>query len=71
MRRLAAGDGDLAGLAAELGFADQVHLTRTLRAETGTTPPRCAPCSPTHRPSDPPWRTTTVSHLNEHHGHPP
>ena len=38
MQRLAAGDGDLAGLAAELGFADQAHLTRALRAETGTTP---------------------------------
>jgi AraC-like DNA-binding protein len=38
MQRLAAGDHDLAGLAAELGFADQAHLTRALRAETGTTP---------------------------------
>jgi AraC-like DNA-binding protein len=38
MQRLAAGDRDLAGLAAELGFADQAHLTRALRAETGTTP---------------------------------
>jgi AraC-like DNA-binding protein len=38
MERLAAGEGDLAGLAADLGFADQAHLTRALRAETGTTP---------------------------------
>ena len=38
MQRLAAGDRDLAGLAAELGFADQTHLTRALRAETRTTP---------------------------------
>jgi AraC-like DNA-binding protein len=49
---LAAGDLDLAGLAAELGFADQAHLTRVLRAETGTTPPRCARCSPAHRHAD-------------------
>ena len=38
MERLAAGESDLAGLAADLGFADQAHLTRALRAETGTTP---------------------------------
>ena len=38
MERLAAGERDLAGLAADLGFADQAHLTRALRAETGTTP---------------------------------
>jgi AraC-like DNA-binding protein len=38
MQRLAAGERDLAGLAAEQGFADQAHLTRALRAETGTTP---------------------------------
>jgi AraC-like DNA-binding protein len=38
MQRLAAGDRDLAGLSAELGFADQAHLTRALRAEAGTTP---------------------------------
>jgi AraC-like DNA-binding protein len=38
MERLAAGEDDLAGLAADLGFADQAHLTRALRAETGTTP---------------------------------
>jgi AraC-like DNA-binding protein len=30
----------LAALAAELGFADQAHLTRTLRAETGEPPGR-------------------------------
>ena len=38
MERLAAGEDDLAGLAADLGFADQAHLTRALGAETGTTP---------------------------------
>jgi AraC-like DNA-binding protein len=38
LERLAAGDRDLARLAAELGFADQSHLTRVVRAETGETP---------------------------------
>jgi AraC-like DNA-binding protein len=38
LARLAAGDGDLAGIAADVGFADQAHLTRTLRAYAGTTP---------------------------------
>jgi AraC-like DNA-binding protein len=36
--RLAGGERDLARLAADLGFADQGHLTRVVRAETGTTP---------------------------------
>jgi AraC-like DNA-binding protein len=36
--RLEAGERNLAGLAAELGFADHAHLTRTLRAELGCTP---------------------------------
>ena len=38
LRRLPAWPGSLAGLAAELGFADQAHLTRTLVALTGRTP---------------------------------
>lgn len=38
--RLAAGHPDLAGLAADLGFADHAHLTRTLRAELGSPPSR-------------------------------
>jgi len=38
LERLAGGDDDLAGLAAETGFADQSHLTRVLRAEAGATP---------------------------------
>jgi AraC-like DNA-binding protein len=38
LERLAGGEGDLAGLAAELGFADQSHLARVLRRETGRTP---------------------------------
>jgi len=38
LERLAEGDRDLAGLAAELGFADQSHLTRVVRSETGHTP---------------------------------
>lgn len=38
LERLADGDGDLARLAADLGFADQSHLCRVLRSETGSTP---------------------------------
>jgi AraC-like DNA-binding protein len=38
MERLAGGDHDLARLAADLGFADQSHLTRVVREETGHTP---------------------------------
>ncbi|MEV0430988.1 AraC family transcriptional regulator [Micromonospora sp. NPDC050495] len=36
--RLEEGVDSLAGLAAELGFADQAHLTRTVRAQLGHTP---------------------------------
>lgn len=36
--RLAGGEQDLAGLAADLGFADQAHLCRTIRAHVGRTP---------------------------------
>jgi AraC-like DNA-binding protein len=38
LERLAGGERELARLAAELGFADQAHLTRVVRAETGATP---------------------------------
>ncbi|WP_433176068.1 helix-turn-helix domain-containing protein [Actinoallomurus sp. CA-150999] len=38
MDRLAQGETGLAGLAAELGFADQAHLTRTVREHLGRTP---------------------------------
>jgi len=38
LERLAAGDRDLARLAFELGFADQSHLCRVLRVETGQIP---------------------------------
>ena len=38
LERLAGGDDDLAGLAADLGFADQSHLCRVMRAATGDTP---------------------------------
>lgn len=40
LERLAAGEADLAGLAADLGFCDQAHLTRTVRAQTGMPPGR-------------------------------
>jgi AraC-like DNA-binding protein len=36
--RLAAGEEDLSRLAADLGFADHAHLTRTLRHHAGRTP---------------------------------
>jgi AraC-like DNA-binding protein len=38
LERLAAGEPDLARLAADLGFADHAHLTRTLREQLGHTP---------------------------------
>ena len=38
LERLEAGERQLAVLAADLGFADQAHLTRTVREHTGTTP---------------------------------
>ncbi|MFE9422693.1 helix-turn-helix domain-containing protein [Kitasatospora sp. NPDC006697] len=36
--RIEAGEPDLGGLAADLGYADQAHFTRTLRRHTGQTP---------------------------------
>lgn len=38
MSRLAEGETGLADLAADLGFADQAHLTRTVREHLGRTP---------------------------------
>jgi AraC-like DNA-binding protein len=38
LERLANGERDLARLAADTGFADQSHLSRVLRDETGRTP---------------------------------
>ncbi|WP_229874867.1 helix-turn-helix domain-containing protein [Amycolatopsis deserti] len=38
MERLEAGETDLAGLAADLGFADQAHLTRTVKQHVGHPP---------------------------------
>jgi AraC-like DNA-binding protein len=38
LERLAGGEDDLARLAADVGFADQSHLCRVLRAETGWPP---------------------------------
>jgi AraC-like DNA-binding protein len=40
LERLAGGQHDLAALAHDVGFADQAHLTRAVRAETGGTPAR-------------------------------
>ncbi len=41
LERMASGEPDLAALAAELGFADHAHMTRTIRAATGQTPSAC------------------------------
>jgi AraC-like DNA-binding protein len=38
LEQLAGGERNLARLAADLGFSDQSHLWRVVRAETGTTP---------------------------------
>ncbi|WP_285693041.1 helix-turn-helix transcriptional regulator [Actinomadura sp. NBRC 104412] len=38
LQRIEAGETDLARLAYELGFSDQAHFTRVLRAELGRTP---------------------------------
>jgi AraC-like DNA-binding protein len=38
LERLSGGERNLARLAADLGFADQAHFTRVVRAETGRTP---------------------------------
>lgn len=38
LERIGAGEADLAALASDLGFADQSHLTRTVRAFTGRPP---------------------------------
>ncbi|MFD6062039.1 helix-turn-helix domain-containing protein [Rhodococcus wratislaviensis] len=38
LERIENGDRDLAGLAADLGFSDQAHMTRTIRAHLGETP---------------------------------
>jgi AraC-like DNA-binding protein len=38
LERLAAGETSLARLAADLGFADHAHLTRTVREQLGHTP---------------------------------
>jgi AraC-like DNA-binding protein len=38
LERLAGGERNLARLAADLGFADQSHLCRVVRSETGSTP---------------------------------
>ncbi len=41
LERIGEGEASLAGLAHDLGFADQAHLTRTVRAVTGNTPTAC------------------------------
>ncbi len=40
LERLGEGEQDLARLAVDTGFADQAHLTRRVRSETGDTPGR-------------------------------
>jgi AraC-like DNA-binding protein len=41
LERIADGEQDLAALAADLGFSDHAHLTRTIRAATGHPPSAC------------------------------
>jgi AraC-like DNA-binding protein len=38
MERISQGEDSLARLAVEVGFADQSHLTRTIRRHTGRSP---------------------------------
>jgi AraC-like DNA-binding protein len=38
LERLAGGESDLARIAADVGFADQGHMCRVIRQETGSTP---------------------------------
>jgi len=38
LERIAEGDADLARLAAEAGFADHAHMTRSIKVECGATP---------------------------------
>ncbi|MGH3379849.1 MAG: helix-turn-helix domain-containing protein [Actinoallomurus sp.] len=38
LSRIEDGDGDLAALAADLGFSDQAHLSRVIKTELGHTP---------------------------------
>ncbi|MCW2941676.1 MAG: hypothetical protein JWN00_4661, partial [Actinomycetia bacterium] len=40
LTRIEEGETDLAGLASAVGFADQAHLSRTVRAEVGYSPRR-------------------------------
>ncbi|MEV4804784.1 AraC family transcriptional regulator [Nonomuraea sp. NPDC049421] len=49
--RLEEGAPSLAALAADLGFADQAHLTRTIRHHVGHTPTALRHLLTTHRPS--------------------
>lgn len=54
LERLADGERDLGGLAADLGFADQAHMTHVVRAESGLPPGRLrsllAPSAAPHEP---------------------
>jgi AraC-like DNA-binding protein len=43
LERIAAGAPDRSGLAADLGFADHAHLTRTLRGQLDRTPTQLRP----------------------------
>ncbi len=68
LQRIGDGERDLAGLAADLGFSDHAHLTRTIRAATGHTPTFCRALLAGRQPmpaavrsrmrSEPAWRTS-------------
>lgn len=52
--RIEAGESDLSGLAADLGFADHAHLTRTLRTHVGHPPTALRRLLGTDGPDRPP-----------------
>jgi AraC-like DNA-binding protein len=54
LERLADGERNLARLAADLEFADQSHLCRVIRSETGSTPSSLRDTFRSERPAGPP-----------------
>lgn len=60
LEQLMQGEGDLARIAADLGFADHAHLTRTMRATLGQTPSSMRELMRSSRPSSRPELTTSA-----------
>lgn len=57
LERLMQGENNLARVAADLGFADHAHLTRTMRRTHGQTPSAMRALMGSHRPPSPAERT--------------